>query len=176
MQLCSGNHSCSAWLTFSPRYVWVKDLKTSLQFSVLFPLRDKSKSCGGGVKLLPKRRCYCIFNSLYCFCPACSGHQWNTCQLLCAWRPCLPPAGVAHEDPHTSALTPERESFSIYLKAARTSVQRAFWRLKSRWWVLLKRSDFHFTFSLSTSQTIWPAVSHFVRKKYEQGRTYKNVH
>ncbi|XP_049899220.1 uncharacterized protein LOC126389517 [Epinephelus moara] len=48
---------------------------------------------------------------------------------------------------HTSALTPQEESFNIYLSAARTAVEIAFGRLKSRWRVLLKRSDLHFTFT-----------------------------
>lgn len=48
---------------------------------------------------------------------------------------------------HTHALTPQEESFNIYLSAARTAVEIAFGRLKSRWRVLLQRSDFHFTFT-----------------------------
>ncbi|XP_061584890.1 uncharacterized protein LOC133450329 isoform X1 [Cololabis saira] len=45
------------------------------------------------------------------------------------------------------SITPEQESFNVYLSSARTTVQIAFGRLKSRWRVLLKRSDFHFTFT-----------------------------
>ncbi|XP_071371667.1 uncharacterized protein [Centroberyx affinis] len=45
------------------------------------------------------------------------------------------------------ALTPEQEFFNIHLSSARTAVEMAFGRLKSRWRVLLKHSDFHFTFS-----------------------------
>ncbi len=46
----------------------------------------------------------------------------------------------------SSALTPSKESFKVYLSAARTIVESAFGRLKSRWRVLLKRSDFYYTF------------------------------
>ncbi|XP_070398318.1 uncharacterized protein [Nothobranchius furzeri] len=44
-------------------------------------------------------------------------------------------------------LTPQEESFYVYLSSARTSIEIAFGRLKSRFRVLLKRSDFHFTFT-----------------------------
>nr|XP_054597199.1 uncharacterized protein LOC129163470 [Nothobranchius furzeri] len=44
-------------------------------------------------------------------------------------------------------LTPQEESFDVYLSSARTSIEIAFGRLKSRFRVLLKRSDFHFTFT-----------------------------
>uniref|UniRef100_A0A3Q1GZ70 DDE Tnp4 domain-containing protein n=1 Tax=Acanthochromis polyacanthus TaxID=80966 RepID=A0A3Q1GZ70_9TELE len=44
-------------------------------------------------------------------------------------------------------LTPQKESFNVYLSSARTSIEIAFGRLKSRFRVLFKRSDFHFTFT-----------------------------
>uniref|UniRef100_A0A8C7WXN8 DDE Tnp4 domain-containing protein n=1 Tax=Oryzias sinensis TaxID=183150 RepID=A0A8C7WXN8_9TELE len=43
-------------------------------------------------------------------------------------------------------LNPEQESFNTYLSSARVGVEMTFGLLKSRWRVLLKRSDFHFTF------------------------------
>ncbi|KAL6490174.1 hypothetical protein MHYP_G00005190 [Metynnis hypsauchen] len=44
-------------------------------------------------------------------------------------------------------LTPEQESFNVYLSSLRVGVEMAFGKLKSRWRVLLKRSDFHFSFA-----------------------------
>ncbi|KAB5553829.1 hypothetical protein PHYPO_G00043210 [Pangasianodon hypophthalmus] len=45
------------------------------------------------------------------------------------------------------SLTPQQNSFNIYLSDARAPMEIAFGRLKARWRVLLKRSDFHYTFS-----------------------------
>ena len=44
-------------------------------------------------------------------------------------------------------LTPEQESFNVYLSSLRVGVENTFGILKARWRVLLKRSDFHFTFT-----------------------------
>lgn len=44
-------------------------------------------------------------------------------------------------------ITPEQESFNLHLNAARTTAEVALARLKSRWRVLLRRSDFHYTFT-----------------------------
>ena len=44
-------------------------------------------------------------------------------------------------------LPPEQESFNVYLSSVRVGVEMTFGFLKSRWRVLLKRSDFHFTFA-----------------------------
>ncbi|KAL6455297.1 hypothetical protein MHYP_G00362660 [Metynnis hypsauchen] len=44
-------------------------------------------------------------------------------------------------------LTPEQKSFNVYLSSLRVGVEMAFGKLKSRWRVLLKRSDFHFSFA-----------------------------
>lgn len=48
---------------------------------------------------------------------------------------------------NSPCLTPEQESFNVYLSSVRVGVEMTFGMLKSRWRVLLKRSDFHFTFA-----------------------------
>uniref|UniRef100_A0A667WS05 DDE Tnp4 domain-containing protein n=1 Tax=Myripristis murdjan TaxID=586833 RepID=A0A667WS05_9TELE len=49
--------------------------------------------------------------------------------------------------PNSPRLTPQQESFNVYLSSVRVGVEMAFGLLKSRWRVLLKRSDFHFSFA-----------------------------
>ncbi|KAM9344403.1 uncharacterized protein KZ484_016733 [Pholidichthys leucotaenia] len=49
--------------------------------------------------------------------------------------------------PPSLHITPEQNSFNVCLSAARTTVETAFSRLKSRWKVLLRRNDFHYTFT-----------------------------
>lgn len=65
-------------------------------------------------------------------------------------------------------LTPEQESFNVYLSAARTCVEIAFGRLKSRWRILLKRSDLHYTFSPYLIATCC-ALHNFCEKEKDHG-------
>jgi len=43
-------------------------------------------------------------------------------------------------------LTPEEESFNVYLNSGRVCIEIAFARLKARWRRLLKRADIHYTY------------------------------
>lgn len=45
------------------------------------------------------------------------------------------------------AVSPEQDSFNVYLNKARVAVEIAFGRLKARWRVLLKRIELHHTFA-----------------------------
>ncbi|XP_029960894.1 protein ALP1-like [Salarias fasciatus] len=54
------------------------------------------------------------------------------------------------DSPH---VTPQQESFNDCLRSARTTMEIAFSRLKSRWKVLIKKSDFHYTFTPSVIAT-----------------------
>uniref|UniRef100_A0A3B3HBN3 DDE Tnp4 domain-containing protein n=1 Tax=Oryzias latipes TaxID=8090 RepID=A0A3B3HBN3_ORYLA len=54
---------------------------------------------------------------------------------------------------NSQRLTPEQESFNTYLSSVRVGVEMTFGLLKSRSRVLLKRSDFHFTFMLTMIAT-----------------------
>ncbi|XP_072223087.1 uncharacterized protein [Leuresthes tenuis] len=49
--------------------------------------------------------------------------------------------------PPSPRIAPEQQSFNLRLSCVRTSAEVAFRRLKSRWRVLLKKSDFHYTFT-----------------------------
>lgn len=42
-------------------------------------------------------------------------------------------------------LTPQEESFNVYLNSNRVDIEMAFGRLKSRWRCLSKRIDLHYT-------------------------------
>jgi len=42
-------------------------------------------------------------------------------------------------------LTPQEESFNVYLNSNRVDVEKGFGHLKSRWRCLLKRIDLHYT-------------------------------
>lgn len=44
-------------------------------------------------------------------------------------------------------LTPEEESFNVYLSTGRVDIELAFGRLKARWRRILKRIDVHYTFA-----------------------------
>jgi len=46
----------------------------------------------------------------------------------------------------TVRLTPEEESFNVYLNSARVCVEIAFGRLKARWRRVLKRINVHYTY------------------------------
>lgn len=69
--------------------------------------------------------------------------------------------------PQSPGLTPEQEPFNVNLSSARTTEEIAFGRLKSRWRVLLKRSDFHFTFSPCMIATCC-ALHNFSEREKEQ--------
>lgn len=53
---------------------------------------------------------------------------------------------------YTGALTPEQESFNIYLSFARICARNAFGRLKARWRVLLCRAGISNKFMPSVAQ------------------------
>ncbi|KAI7794821.1 putative nuclease HARBI1-like [Triplophysa rosa] len=48
---------------------------------------------------------------------------------------------------NSARLIPEQEYFYVYLSSLQVGVENTFGMLKSRWRVLLKRSDFHFSFT-----------------------------
>uniref|UniRef100_A0A8C5NC21 Protein ANTAGONIST OF LIKE HETEROCHROMATIN PROTEIN 1-like n=1 Tax=Gouania willdenowi TaxID=441366 RepID=A0A8C5NC21_GOUWI len=62
--------------------------------------------------------------------------------------------------------TAEEESFNIYLNSLRDTVEKTFHMLKSRWRVLLKRSDFHFSFSPTAIATCC-ALHNFCQREGE---------
>uniref|UniRef100_A0A1A8L9Q0 DDE Tnp4 domain-containing protein n=2 Tax=Nothobranchius pienaari TaxID=704102 RepID=A0A1A8L9Q0_9TELE len=64
-------------------------------------------------------------------------------------------------------LTPEQESFNTYISSVRVGVEMTFGLLKSRWRVLLKRSDFHFTFAPTMIATCC-ALHNFCQNEEDQ--------
>ncbi|KAL7385296.1 hypothetical protein ABVT39_018766 [Epinephelus coioides] len=65
-------------------------------------------------------------------------------------------------------LTPEQESFNVYLSSARVGVEMAFGLIKSWWRVLQKRSEFHFTFAPKMIAT-YCALHNYCQKKNDVG-------
>ncbi|CAJ1087321.1 protein ALP1-like [Xyrichtys novacula] len=61
-------------------------------------------------------------------------------------------------------LTREQESFNVYLSSVRVGIEMTFGILKSRWRVLQKRSDFHFTFAPAMIATCC-ALHNFCQKE-----------
>ncbi|KAK7893385.1 hypothetical protein WMY93_022537 [Mugilogobius chulae] len=80
--------------------------------------------------------------------------------------PAYPLTDWLMKDYSSTHITPQEESFNAYLSSARTTVETAFTRLKSRWRVLQKRSDFHFTFSPKVIATCC-ALHNFCEIEYE---------
>lgn len=64
-------------------------------------------------------------------------------------------------------LTPEEESYNVYLSSLRVGVENTFGILKARWRTLLKRSDFHFTFTPTVISTCC-ALHNFCQLQMEQ--------
>lgn len=76
----------------------------------------------------------------------CEEHWRKGHQSLYCWWPCLPLLDWLMKGyPNSHCLTPQQESFNIYFSSVRVGVEMTFRLLKSRWRVLLKRSDFHFS-------------------------------
>ncbi|XP_054591759.2 uncharacterized protein [Nothobranchius furzeri] len=68
---------------------------------------------------------------------------------------------------NSSRLSPEQESFNTYISSVRVGVEITFGLLKSRWRVLLKRSDFHFTFAPTMIATCC-ALHNFCQNEEDQ--------
>uniref|UniRef100_A0A1A8JZG9 DDE Tnp4 domain-containing protein n=1 Tax=Nothobranchius kuhntae TaxID=321403 RepID=A0A1A8JZG9_NOTKU len=64
-------------------------------------------------------------------------------------------------------LTLEQESFNTYISSVRVGVELTFGLLKSRWRVLLKISDFHFTFAPTMIATCC-ALHNFCQNEEDQ--------
>ncbi|XP_062386837.1 uncharacterized protein LOC134075340 [Sardina pilchardus] len=67
-------------------------------------------------------------------------------------------------------LTQEQMSFNVYLSALRVGVENTFGILKARWRVLLKRSDFHFTFTPTIIATCC-ALHNFCQQQHDNANT-----
>lgn len=116
----------------------------------------------------------CISYPIYILCIF--RNQRTSMALLCHFFLLGDPAYPVMDWPmkgftNSPSLTAEQES---YLSSARTTVELAFGRLKSRWRLLLKRSEFHYTFTPHVAQLLWKwerdSPYHLVRGSVKNGK------